>query len=151
MGLCLLADGSMARADRPSGRQRAGRQIIANFMFATGIENSIPTINDGRTRVDQMETCGHYKHWRTDFDWVEELGISFLRFGPPLHTTFLGPDRYDWEFADLTLGDLRWRGIKAVDQGLGRSALRASSVCLTGPLALVAPVELALDGLSANG
>ena len=24
-------------------------------MFATGIENSIPTINDGRTRVDQME------------------------------------------------------------------------------------------------
>ena len=27
-------------------------------MFATGIENSIPTINGGRTRVDQMEACG---------------------------------------------------------------------------------------------
>ena len=71
-------------------------------MFATGIENSIPTINDGRTRVDEMEKCGHYKHWRTDFDLVEELGIRFLRYGPPLHTTWLGPGRYDWAFADVT-------------------------------------------------
>ena len=30
-------------------------------MFATGIENSIPTINHGKTRVDQMEVCGHYE------------------------------------------------------------------------------------------
>ena len=66
--------------------------LIANFMFATGIENSIPTINGGRTRVDQMEACGHYERWREDFDCVEELGINFLRFGPPLHKTFLGPD-----------------------------------------------------------
>jgi beta-glucosidase/6-phospho-beta-glucosidase/beta-galactosidase len=83
-------------------------------MFATGIENSIPTINGGRTRVDEMEACGHYKHWRTDFDCVEDMGIHFLRFGPPLHTTFLGPDRYDWEFADLTLNDLRRRGITPI-------------------------------------
>ena len=32
-----------------------GDETIANFMFATGIENSIPTINNGKTRVDQME------------------------------------------------------------------------------------------------
>jgi beta-glucosidase/6-phospho-beta-glucosidase/beta-galactosidase len=83
-------------------------------MFATGIENSIPTINGGRTRIDEMEACGHYKHWRTDFDCVEDMGIHFLRFGPPLHTTFLGPDRYDWEFADLTLNDLRQRGITPI-------------------------------------
>ena len=83
-------------------------------MFATGIENSIPTINDGRTRIDQMEVCGHYKHWRSDFDCVEELGIQFLRFGPPLHTSLLGPDRYDWEFADVTLGDLKRRGITPI-------------------------------------
>ena len=83
-------------------------------MFATGIENSIPTINGGRTRVDQMEACGHYTHWKTDFDRVEEVGIHFLRFGPPLHRTFLGPDRFDWEFADLTLNDLRRRGITPI-------------------------------------
>ena len=55
-------------------------------MFATGIENSIPTINNGRIRVDQMESCGHYKHWKLDFDCVEELGLHYLRYGPPLHT-----------------------------------------------------------------
>jgi beta-glucosidase/6-phospho-beta-glucosidase/beta-galactosidase len=80
-------------------------------MFATGIENSIPTIHNGRTRVDQMESCGHYKYWRTDFDCVEELGIRYLRYGPPLHTTFLGPGKYDWAFADATLCDLKTRDI----------------------------------------
>ena len=54
-------------------------------MFATGIENSIPTINNGRTRVDQMEASDHYGRWREDFDCVEDMGIPFLRFGPPLH------------------------------------------------------------------
>jgi len=71
-------------------------------MFATGVENSIPTIDHGRTRVDQMESCGHYKHWRQDFELLKELGLRFLRYGPPLHTTFLGPGRYDWAFADET-------------------------------------------------
>ncbi len=78
-----------------------------SFMFATGIENSAPTINNGRTRIDQMEKCGHYKHWRTDFELVQDLGISFLRFGPPIHRTYLGPGRYDWEFADLTFAYLK--------------------------------------------
>ncbi len=87
---------------------------MTNFIFATGIENSIPTINGGRTRVDQMEAADHYRRWREDFDCVEDLGIRFLRFGPPLHRTFLGPERYDWEFADLTLRDLRERGITPI-------------------------------------
>lgn len=87
------------------------RDVIANFMFATGIENSIPTIDGGCTRIDQMDSCGHYRHWRTDFDCVEELGIRFLRYGPPLHTTYRGPGRHDWSFADETFADLRQRGI----------------------------------------
>jgi beta-glucosidase len=87
---------------------------MVNFMFCTGIENSIPTINNGRTRIDEMEACGHYERWREDFDLVEDLGTHFLRFGPPLHRTFLGPDRYDWEFADLTLNDLRRRDITPI-------------------------------------
>ena len=77
------------------------------FMFATGIENSNPTIRGGTHRVDQLEACGFYKHWRTDFDLVRDLGIQFLRYGPPIHTTFLGPGQYDWEFADLTFGRLK--------------------------------------------
>jgi beta-glucosidase/6-phospho-beta-glucosidase/beta-galactosidase len=81
------------------------------FMFATGIENSAPTIQGGRVRVDEMEKCGHYEHWRTDFELVQELGIRFLRYGPPLHRTFLGPEHYDWSFADVTFAELREKDI----------------------------------------
>ena len=81
------------------------------FMFATGIENSIPTIQGGRKRVDEMEKCGFYEHWRTDFALVEELGIRFLRYGPPLHKVWLAPERYDWEFADATFAELKRRNI----------------------------------------
>src|SRR5690606_15951076 len=80
-------------------------------MFATGIENSIPKIQGGRIRVDQMEACGHYRHWRTDFDLLEDIGLGYVRYGPPLHTTLRGPGDYDWEFADVTFDDLRRRDI----------------------------------------
>ena len=88
---------------------------IPPFMFATGIENSAPTINQGRTRVDEMEKCGFYKHWRTDFQLVEDLGITFLRYGPQIHTTYVAPDRYDWAFADDTMHDLFRRDITPIE------------------------------------
>jgi len=81
------------------------------FAFATGIEASAPTINHGRLRMDEMEKCGFYEHWRTDFELVQELGLDFLRYGPPLHRTWLGDGRYDWEFADDTLRALHQRNI----------------------------------------
>lgn len=54
-----------------------------------------------------MESCGHYKRWREDFALVQEMGIGYLRFGPPLHKTWLGPNKFDWEFADLTFAELK--------------------------------------------
>ncbi|WP_340315623.1 family 1 glycosylhydrolase [Rhizorhabdus argentea] len=87
---------------------------MANFMFCTGIENSIPTIDNGRTRIDEMELCGHYQRWREDFELVEELGTRYLRFGPPLHRTWLGPSHYDWTFADQALSDLRRRDLTPI-------------------------------------
>ena len=81
------------------------------FMFATGIENSNPTIQQGRVRVDEMEKCKHYQYWREDFQLIEEMGICFLRYGPPLHKTFLGEERYDWEFADLAFNEIRRRDL----------------------------------------
>ncbi|HYE46253.1 MAG TPA: family 1 glycosylhydrolase [Caulobacter sp.] len=80
-------------------------------MFATGIENSIPRIKGGTVRVDQMEASDHYRRWRDDFDCVEQIGIRFLRYGPPLHTALLGPGRYDFEFADTTFAELKRRCI----------------------------------------
>lgn len=84
------------------------------FIFATGIENSNPTLHGGRTRVDELEKCGHYRRWREDFNCVEQLGLRFLRYGPPLHRTLLGPGRHDWAFADETFGELRRRGIMPI-------------------------------------
>jgi beta-glucosidase/6-phospho-beta-glucosidase/beta-galactosidase len=81
------------------------------FWFATGIENSNPTICHGKLRVDEMERCGHYERWREDFDLVQEMKIRFLRYGIPLHKTFLGPGKYDWSFADETFCDLKLRDI----------------------------------------
>ena len=76
------------------------------FLFATGIENSYPTIKNGSRRIDQMEKSRHYDLWRTDFDLVRELGLHFLRYGPPIHRTWLAADRYDWDFADETFAEL---------------------------------------------
>jgi beta-glucosidase/6-phospho-beta-glucosidase/beta-galactosidase len=81
------------------------------FLFATGIENSNPRIKGGTVRVDEMARCHHYERWREDFALVQELGLSFLRYGPPIHTTFLGPGRHDWNFADATFGELQRRDI----------------------------------------
>jgi beta-glucosidase/6-phospho-beta-glucosidase/beta-galactosidase len=86
-------------------------------MFATGIENSHPTIvlPDGSTfRVDEMEKTGHYKRWRDDFKLVKQLGIEFLRYGPPYYRTHLGPGRYDWSFADETFRALDEMGIEPI-------------------------------------
>ncbi len=78
-------------------------------MFSTGIENSYPTIvlPDGtRKRVDEMEKCGHYKRWKEDFALVKEMGIEYLRYGPPYFSTHLGPGQYDWSFSDEVFQEL---------------------------------------------
>jgi len=83
---------------------------MPEFMFATGIENSYPTIQlpDGRTfRVDEMAKTAHYTRWREDFRLVKEMGIEHLRYGPPYYACHLGPGRYDWSFADETFGVLQ--------------------------------------------
>lgn len=79
------------------------------FMFATGIENSYPTIEwNGKTiRQDELAKTKHYEHWRDDFRLLQELGIEYLRYGPPYFSAHTGPDRYDWSFADETFRTLR--------------------------------------------
>lgn len=87
------------------------------FMFATGIENSYPTIAlpNGKTkRVDEMEKCRHYERWREDFALVKELDIGYLRYGPPYYSTHKGPGRYEWDFADVTFNALHNLGITPI-------------------------------------
>src|SRR4051812_38948317 len=68
-----------------AGRPAPRSVVMPEFMFATGIENSYPTIglSDGTTyRVDEMAKTGHYERWREDFQLVNEMGIEHLRYGP---------------------------------------------------------------------
>ncbi|QJD94838.1 family 1 glycosylhydrolase [Mucilaginibacter robiniae] len=78
-----------------------------NFMFATGIECSYPTINHGAIRRDQLEECGHYTHWKKDLQLVKDLGLKFLRYGLPYHNIHLGPNKYDWSFADEVMNEMK--------------------------------------------
>ena len=87
------------------------------FMFATGVENSYPTIAgpDGKPiRVDEMEKCDHYARWREDFECVTALGIKHLRYGPAYYRVHLGPGRYDWSFTDEAFNALRIMGIHPI-------------------------------------
>jgi hypothetical protein len=90
---------------------------MQRFLFATGIEGSNPVISDGRggiLRQDEMESCGHYERWREDLDLVRGLGVEHLRWGPPIHRTWLGPRVYDWSFAEMVLGRMAELGIAPI-------------------------------------
>src|SRR5947209_6611999 len=79
---------------------------MSDFLFATGIENSYPTIAGG-VRVDEMEKCGHYERWADDLALVRELGVRHLRWGPALYRTFPAPGRYDWAWTDEVLAAMQ--------------------------------------------
>ena len=76
------------------------------FMFAAGIECSYPVIAGGR-RMDQIEATGHYEHWKKDLSLVRGLGLKYLRYGPPLHRIWTGPDAYDWDWLDPVMAEMR--------------------------------------------
>src|SRR5437868_3668782 len=76
-------------------------------MVATGIECSYPTTEKGRWRMDQIRDTDHFRKWDRDLELVKQLGLHYLRYGPPLHLIFLGPGRFDWEFTDAVFGKMR--------------------------------------------
>ncbi len=87
------------------------------FIFATGIECSYPTItgrNGKRRRIDEMEKCFHYQRWHDDLNLVRELGIRYLRYGPPYYRMHLGSGHYDWSFSDEVFAEMRQLQIEPI-------------------------------------
>lgn len=84
----------------PTGR-------ASNFMFATGIECSYPTIEHGRVRRDELDECHHYERWEEDLNLVKDLGLKYLRYGLPYYRMHQGPGQYDWDFADQVLAEMQ--------------------------------------------
>jgi len=89
--------------------QQQPNPTTQRFIFATGIECSYPTIQTphGVKRVDEMEKCHHYERWREDFELTRELGIRYLRYGPPYYRIHVGPGGYDWSWTDVVLPEMR--------------------------------------------
>jgi beta-glucosidase/6-phospho-beta-glucosidase/beta-galactosidase len=107
----------MKRSIRRNGVPFITHHKRHTFMFATGIENSYPVVTgkDGRDhRVDEMAKCHHYDRWKEDFQLVKEIGLDFLRYGPPLYREYLAPGKYDWNFADETFAELRRLNIRPI-------------------------------------
>ena len=109
--MCVAPTGATNRA--PSSARPTQPPMSSPFLFATGIENSYPTISGG-VRIDQMEKCGHYARWEEDFALVKESGLNALRYGPAYYRTHVAPDRYDWSSADAPMQRLRELGITVI-------------------------------------
>jgi beta-glucosidase/6-phospho-beta-glucosidase/beta-galactosidase len=86
------------------------RENATGFMFATGIECSYPTIENGRWRRDELESTRHYQLWQEDLRLAREIGITHIRYGPPLHLIYEGPGKYDWDYIDPQMAELRELG-----------------------------------------
>lgn len=78
-----------------------------NFMFATGIECSYPTIDKGKTRRDLLEECNHYERWKEDLGLVKDMGIKVLRYGLPYYSIHVAENKYDWTFADKVMNEIK--------------------------------------------
>jgi beta-glucosidase/6-phospho-beta-glucosidase/beta-galactosidase len=101
----------IGRSRSSPARRSIPEESDLRFMFATGIECSYPTLENGRWRMDQMAACGHYRLWQTDLELVRDLGLRYLRYGPPLHFIHRGPGRYDWAFLDEVADGMQRLGI----------------------------------------
>jgi len=105
-GICMQSGRAMSY--QPSQLKRNPNEHP--FLFATGIENSYPVITGPKgqnVRRDEMAECGHYKHWKLDFQLVKELGLDVLRYGPPYYRVHLGPGKYDWDWCDRQIQELQ--------------------------------------------
>ena len=98
------------RAMTPSRSDRMRPAEDTSFIFATGIECSYPTTDGGRWRRDEMDATGHYDRWSKDFELARDVGVSHIRYGPPLHLIFNGPGQYDWSWCDEPMCELEQLG-----------------------------------------
>jgi len=78
--------------------------------------------------MDKMAACDHYRNWRTDLELVRSLGLRYLRYGPPLHLILEGPGKYDWDFVDDVMTEMRRLGIVPIMDRCALSPPRLTTV-----------------------
>ena len=99
-----------------AGRDGSGMPTDSprNFMFATGIECSYPTIGNGKIRRDLLAETNHYDRYKEDLGLVKEMGLQVLRYNLPYYKVQKGPGKYDWEFADAAMKEIKRLGITPI-------------------------------------
>jgi len=99
---------------RPPPKARVRPHPAAGFIFATGVECSYPRVEGGRWRRDQMAATGHYRLWDRDLALAAELGLTHLRYGPPLHLAYPARGRFDWDWSDPPLAGMQEMGFTPI-------------------------------------
>lgn len=86
------------------------------FLWATGIEDTF--IADewkggGRT-LDEYELTGHYSRVEEDISLMKSLGVPAARYGIPWYKVEPERDKWNWDFADKSIGQMQRRGIEPI-------------------------------------
>src|SRR3989344_364875 len=82
-------------------------------IFLTGIEGSDPFVQ-GKRRNQFKEAFDFYSNYEIRLKNISNLGIKWLRFGPPYSETHLGIDKYDFSFSDKIIAKCEELGINVV-------------------------------------
>ena len=96
----------LAKARQRQRKAPDGRPQGAGFIFAAGVECSYPTIEQGKWRRDEMQEMRHYDYWQRDFELARQIGVTHLRWGPPLHLVFTGPGEFRWDLVDEPMAEM---------------------------------------------
>ena len=107
----LRRRGRFARqADIPNPASRCGAGGFAEVHVRGGHRVFLSDRSRGTSRRPAADT-GHYEMWQTDLKLVRELGLRYLRYGPPIYRIWKGPGEYDWSFLDPVMREMRRLGI----------------------------------------
>jgi beta-glucosidase len=104
------------KAPLPRRSQLARLRAPDAFWWASGIEDTFITAPwhlTGRS-LDEYELTGHYERWEEDLRLIGELGVPAARYGVPWHRIEPERDRWEWDFADRTLGRLLELGVDPI-------------------------------------
>lgn len=83
----------------------------ASGVFLTGIESSDPWV-EGKRRNQLIEAHNFAEYWEKRLEKIRELGITWLRYGPPYSQAHLGKDRYDFDLTDKVVKKCQDLGIE---------------------------------------
>lgn len=82
-------------------------------VFLTGIEGSDPWV-EGKRRNQLIEAHNFHENWQKRLENIKNLGIKWLRFGPPYSQTHIDKDTFDFSLTEKVLTKCKELGIEVI-------------------------------------